>query len=260
MNIKTTIGFMGTGGIATALAKGFCGSPDFSGRVFVFDPNPEKTGTLKTLYPETVVVAESNQALIDNVDVIFPTLLPDILRDVAPTLTFRKENHIIQLAAGIKLSEAKSWFESAQSLVRCVPLPFASRRIGPVVLFGDDPLSESLLAMLGSVVKVSTEKDLEVLAAITGMMVSYYATVGETVKWGMSKGIDFQSALKYTTFMNEALSTLMRNDCTEDIEAFLLENTTPHGMNELGLKIMRDSGAYGPWIEALEQIGKHYKL
>lgn len=260
MSIKTTVGFMGTGGIATALAKGFCGSSDFNGQVFVFDRNPEKMGALKTLYPEKIVVAESNQNLIDNAEVVFPTLLPKVLREVAPSLTFRKENHIVQLAAGIKLAEAKPWFDPAQSLVRCVPLPFASRRIGPVVLFGDDPLSESLLALLGSVVKVSTEKDLEILAAITGMMVPYYAVVGETVKWGMSKGIDFQSALTYTTFMNEALSTLMRKDCTEDIEAFLLENTTPHGMNELGLKIMRDAGAYDKWSEALEKIGKHYGL
>ncbi len=128
------------------------------------------------------------------------------------------------------------------------------------MLYGDDVKSKALLGLLGSVLKVSTEKDLEILAAITGMMVSYYASVGETVKWGMSKGIDFQSVLQYTTFMNEALSTLMRNDCTENIETFLLENTTPCGMNELGLKIMRDSNAYKPWVEALEQIGKHYKL
>jgi pyrroline-5-carboxylate reductase len=84
--------------------------------------------------------------------------------------------------------------------------------------------------------------------------------VGETVKWAASKGIDFESALRYTTFMNEALSILMRKECTEDIEAFLVENSTPHGTNELGLNIMRISGAYGHWTEALERIGERYGL
>lgn len=258
--VDVTVGFMGVGGIATALTKGLCSSPDFKGRIFVFNPNSEKAKALQASYPDKVIVSTSNQELIDCAEIIFPTLLPNVLRKVASSLAFRKENRIVHLAAGIKLTEAKPWFVPARTVVRCVPLPFASRRIGPIVLYGDDVKSEALLALLGSVIKVGTEKDLEILAAITGMMVSYYALIGETVRWGMSKGIDFQSVLQYTTFMNEALSTLMRNNCTENIETFLLENTTPQGMNELGLKIMRDSNAYKQWVEALEQIGKHYKL
>ncbi len=251
---------MGTGGIAAALVKGFCGSPKFEGHVFLHNRSPEKAASLQTLYPDKISVMRSNQEVVDNAEIIFPTLLPSVLREVVSTLTFRKENRIAHLAAAIALPVAKPWYAPAGSVVRCVPLPFASRRIGPVVVYGDDFEIESLLSLVGSVVKVKAEKDLEILAAITGMMVSYYALVGETVQWGMSKGIDFQSALTYTTFMNEALSELMRRDCTEDIEAFLLDNTTPQGMNELGLKIMRDREAYESWVEALEQIGKRYGL
>jgi pyrroline-5-carboxylate reductase len=259
-SIVTTVGFMGVGGIASALTKGFCDSGDFAGRVFLYNPHTEKSQALKERYPDKIVVTRSNQELIDSAEIVFPTMLPGVLREVAPSLVFRRENRVVHIAAGIKLGEIKECFAPARGVARCVPLPFASRRIGPVVLYGDDPEIEALLALLGSVVKVGTEKDLEILAAITGMMVSYYAVVGETIKWGMQKGIDFQRALEYTTFMNEALSTLMRSDCTEDIEKFLLENTTPRGMNELGLKIMRDSNAYKAWSEALEQIGRHYGL
>lgn len=31
--IDLTLGFIGTGGIASAMVRGFCASPDFSGRI-----------------------------------------------------------------------------------------------------------------------------------------------------------------------------------------------------------------------------------
>lgn len=260
MVIDVKVGFIGTGGIATALAKGFCSSPEFKGKVFVFDINAERTTALKEQYPDKIVVALSNQELVDNVDVVFPTLLPSVLAKVAPSINFRKENHIIHIAAGTKIAKAASWFSPAESVVRAVPLPFAARRIGPAVLFGEDRLSYELLSLLGAVVKVKTEKDLEVLASVTGIMVPYYGLVGEIVRWCMTKGLDFRSALDYTTYMNEALSTLMRQDCTENIEAFMLENTTPNGMNELGWNEMKATNGYKPWRDSLEKIGKYYDL
>jgi pyrroline-5-carboxylate reductase len=260
VKINTTIGFVGVGGIASALIKGFCSYPNFTGKVIVCNRHVERSEAVRSLFPNQVIVAETNQDVINQAEVVFPTLLPKVLREVAPMLKFKKENHVIHLAAGINITESNGWYTPAQSVVRAVPLPFVSKRIGPVVMYGEDFKSEELLSILGSVIKVNTEKDLEILASITGMMVPYYATVGASVCWGISKGIDFQSVLKYTTLMNEALSMLMRHECKEDIGAFLKDNTTPNGMNELGLKITKEAKVYETWSNALEQIGKHYNL
>jgi len=186
--------------------------------------------------------------------------LPHILEKVAPDLDFRAENRIIHIAAGIKVEKAAPWFAPARSIVRSVPLPFASRRFGPIILYGSDPVSEDLLSHIGSIVKVKTEKEMEILAVVTGLMVSYYGLVGEIVTWCMEKGLDFQSALEYTNRMNESLSILMRTECTEDIEAFLIENSTPGGTNEFALRYLREKHAFDPWKEAMEIIGKRYDL
>lgn len=260
MKIRTDVGFIGTGGIATALAKGFCNADDFAGKIYVFDINESRTEDLRRSCPDKVVVAGSNQELIDRAEVVFPTLLPHVLEQVAPSLHFRKENRIIHIAAGIKIEKARPWFEPATSVVRAVPLPFASKRIGPVVLYGDDRMSASLLSLLGSVVSVVTEKDLEVLASVTGLMVSYYALVGEIVGWCGSKGMEFPGALEYTNRMFGALSDLMRLECGFDVEAFLMENITPSGTNELALNMLRANGAFKPWIDALDKIGERYDL
>ncbi len=260
MKLQTTVGFIGTGGIATALAKGLCGSEAFAGKVYVYDLDQARTEALRKCYPDSVVVAESNQQLIEAAEFVFPTLLPHVLAQVAPTLAFRRENRIVHIAAGTKIAKAAPWFAPARSIVRAVPLPFASRRMGPVVFYGDDAGSEELLSLLGSVVKVKTEKDLEVLASVTGLMVSYYGLMGEIVKWCVSRDMEFGDALEYTNRMCEALSRLMREDCTEDVEGFLMEHITPMGTNELALNMLRETGAYAPWLTALDRIGERYDL
>ena len=262
MKVNTTIGLIGTGGIATALAKGFCSSQDFNGKVILYSPNinTEKKNILLSFNPDQIFFAKSNQDLINEAEVIFPAVLPNNLKQVVEPLNFRKENKIIHIAAGIKLSTATKWYFSADTILRAVPLPFASMHMGPVVLFKKDDICEKVLSLIGSLVNVKTERELEILAAITGMMVPYYATVSETIKWGITKGIAFDSVLKYTTLMNEALSVLMRKECPEDINSFLVKNTTPNGMNELGLRLTKENGVYMSWFNALESIGKHYNL
>ena len=258
--VNADIGFIGTGTIASALINGICSSGGFGGSVYVSDTNKTNMLRLRETYPDFMVLAESNQEVIDRAEIVFPTVSPAVLREIAPELKFHEKNRVVHIAAGIKLQEANPWFKPAHSITRAVPLPFAAMRSGPVVLYSDDLLIEQLFSLVGSVVKVRTERELEILAVITGMMVSYYGLVGAVVDWSVSKGIDFRSALDYTTFMNEALSVLMRNECTEDMEIFMKGHAVPGSMNEKGWNILKEANAYEPWQEALNRIGVHYGL
>jgi pyrroline-5-carboxylate reductase len=256
--MNSRVGFIGAGGIAAALAKGLCGSEDFEGKVYVHDIDTTRAEALRNCCPDSVIVADSNQQVIDSAEFVFPALLPHVLEQVAPSLAFRGENRIIHIAAGIKLSNAAPWFAPAKSIVRAVPLPFASERIGPVFLYEKKKKSGELLSLLGSVVKMKTERELEVLAVVTGLMASYYGLIGEIVKWCASRDMEIQSSLEYTNRMCEALSQHMRSGCTEDLEGFIMEHTTPMGTNELALNMLREKGAYSHWIEALDKIGERY--
>ena len=42
------------------------------------------------------------------------------------------------------------------------------------------------------------------------------------------------------------------------MEKFLVENSTPGGVNELGLKLLRERGFYGEWREVLEKVYERY--
>ena len=75
--IDLTLGFIGTGGIASAMVRGFCSSPDFSGRInLTVHKNREKADALKKLFPDRISVHESNQTAVDDSDVVFICVLP----------------------------------------------------------------------------------------------------------------------------------------------------------------------------------------
>ena len=255
--VNTSVGFIGTGGIATALAKGFCNSPDFAGKVYVYDINVKRTSALKALFGEKIVVSDSSQDLLREAETVFPALRPEVLREIAPSLEFRPSNRVIHIAAGIRLAEARPWYSEARSVVRAIPLPFASRRMGPVVLYGDDDVCRDMLSLVGCVLKVPEEDHLDVLSSVTALMVPYFALVAEAGEWCAAKGMDKKDAIDYVCLMNGALSHLMRDECG-DIEGFMRENTTPGGLNDFALCFLRESGAYAPWARTLDQVYERF--
>ena len=205
-------------------------------------------------------MVDSNKQLLERAEIIFPAILPTILPEVASKLDFSPKHKIIHVAAGISLAEAKPYYENAGKTLRAVPLPFASRRMGPMVLFGDDDECEKLFTMFGSLIKVPAEKDLEILAVHTALMVPYYAVVNEIVKWSMKKGMSYENARDYICFMNSALSSLAVQDDVKDLEKYMLSIATAGGTNEEAQKILTEGGAYFPWQTAMESVGRRYGL
>lgn len=257
--IDARLGFIGTGGITSAMVRGFLSAPEFSGRVVLsVHRRREKAEGLKALFPERVEIYEDNQLVADRSDVVFVAVLPDQHTDVVRELRFRPDHRVVHITGGVRLEASRPLYAPALSAVRAIPLPFTARRMGPVLFYGDDELCRSLMGLIGTVVKVKSERDLEILGPVTGMMVPYYAMLGESVRWAEDKGMDFRTALDYCSYMNETLSSFMRTDCGADIEEFLVENSTPGGVNELGLRLLRERGFYSDWAEVLEAVYNRY--
>ena len=55
--IDLTLGFIGTGGIASAMVRGFCSAPGFAGKInLTVHKNREKADALKKLFPDRISV------------------------------------------------------------------------------------------------------------------------------------------------------------------------------------------------------------
>lgn len=257
--VNMTLGFIGTGAIASALVRGFCSSPEFSGSVILsVHKHREKAEELQALFPGRISVRESNQEVADASDVVFICVLPHQHGEVVRALRFRADQRVMHITGGAKLADSLVLYAPAKSAARAIPLPFAARRIGPLLFYGGDETLAELMSLIGTLVRVRSERELEILGPITGMMVPYYALLAESVRWCTDKGLDFRTALDYSSLMNEVLSSFMRADCGEDVESFLTENSTPGGVNELGLKLLRGRGFYGEWRDVLDAVYERY--
>ena len=241
------------------MVRGFCVSPEFTGKINLsVHKHREKAEALKALFPERVSIYESNQAAADGSDVVFICVLPQQHEAAVRALSFRADQRVMHITGGVKLADSLALYAPAKSAARAIPLPFAALRTGPLLFYGEDDMLAQLMSLIGALVRVKSECELEILGPVTGMMVPYYALLGESVRWAMDKGLSFRTALDYSSIMNETLSSFMRTDCGEDVESFLTENSTPGGVNELGLKLLRERGFYGQWREVLEAVYERY--
>lgn len=80
---ETTLGLLGTGKIGSAVVSGFCSPSGWQPRhVTVSARTKTKADALVARFPERVSIGASNQEIVDNSDVIFIGLLPNVAKEV----------------------------------------------------------------------------------------------------------------------------------------------------------------------------------
>lgn len=259
--LKTNVGFIGCGTLGGSIAEGLAGTPEYRGKIIISEPfNKARAEKLALKYHDKVELVNSHEKLLEKADIIFPTVLPAVLPEVVRGLKFCSHHKIIHVAAGVSLAQAAGYYTGAGKVLRAVPLPFAARRMGPQVLYGDDAECETLFTYFGTLIKVPAEKDLEVLAVHTALMVPYYAIVSEVVEWSKKKGMALENARDYICAMNAALSALLVDDGITDIPAYMKSIATAGGTNEEAQRILTEKDAYSPWQTAMESVGTRYGL
>src|SRR5512137_2702463 len=121
MNIQK-IGFIGGGNMASSLISGLIASGHSPKHLWVSDINPD---SLKALAENlNVNTTESNDAVINEVDVIVLAVKPQILGSVAKSaaaLIQQKKPLVVSIAAGISQQSLGQWLGAETAIVRCMP-------------------------------------------------------------------------------------------------------------------------------------------
>lgn len=245
------IGFIGTGVIASALVTGFCSIND-EHSICVSPRNADRAKELSNKF-HNVTVAASNQEVLDKSDWVVLSVVPSLGEEIIRPLKFRKDHRVINLMSDRKLPEIRSWIGETNILVHMVPLSFAAKRRGPIAIYPDIKEVKELFAPLGEIVGLNYQTKIEALAAVTGLMSSYYVLLNEIVNWGESKGLTRNEAADYTTSFFEALSYNAHSLGEEGLK-ILSEEMTKGGLNEMALKDIVKEKGISSWINALEPI------
>lgn len=186
------IGFLGCGKISSALCRGFA-SMDVTKRpkkLLVSRRSEDKSSALARSYPDLVIVCDSNEDIVQQCDVVFIGLLPQVARAELPKLQFGEKKLVISMMAAVGYDETKQLVSiDEKRLVRTVPLPSAARRSGPIVMYPPNSDAEQLLYTIGTPVVCTTEAQMKPMIAVTGHISSFFELMRTSEEFLTNQGV-----------------------------------------------------------------------
>lgn len=256
---KLTIGFIGAGRMATALAQGLISSGFVSAeRVVATDVVP---AALDVFAEQTAArVVESTSTVISESDVIFLAVKPQQMTQVLDGLsTLLEDRHlIISIAAGLPLSVYESALGSNRRIVRVMPNTpclvstcAAGFSTGGSATDGDAELVEAMLATVGVAVQVD-EKLLDAVTGLSGSGPAYVYQIIEAMSdGGVRVGLprDMATKLAAQTVLGAARMVLETGQHPGALKDAV---TSPGGTTIAGIHALEAGGLRGTLIDAIQ--------
>jgi pyrroline-5-carboxylate reductase len=239
------LGIVGVGAIAEAIVTGLSGCAE----IHLSPRSAERAGRLAARHP-AVHVANSNQAAIDPADVVLLCVRPQDAPAALSGLTFRAEQVVISVMAGIRLDALHALVAPAHDLVRAIPLPAVATRTGLTAIHPQNEVAEAIFEPLGGALTVDDERALDALSASTATIAAHLAYLDAISRWLVSRGIPQAAATRYVTAV---FGTLLSTGPT-DFATLAEEYATPGGLNEQFLAALRSACTFGVVEHALDDV------
>lgn len=253
------IGFLGTGKMATALARGWIRTGLVTAdRLVGSDPFADARIAFARDTGSTVV--ESNTEVVQRADVVIlavkPQMMNALLAEIAPVVTDRQL--IVSIAAGISLTTLATALGSSRRLIRVMPNTpalvgeSASAYAGAATATADDvAVVQRLLASVGRAFAVP-EQLLDAVTGLSGSGPAYAFVIIEALSdGGVRMGLprDVATVLAAQTLLGAAkllLETGLHPGVLKDQVA------SPGGTTIAGLHALENGGLRASLINAVE--------
>ncbi|CAL1156484.1 unnamed protein product [Cladocopium goreaui] len=256
-----SIGVVGVGTIGSALIRGLLspgpGAPAKLPRVVLSPRGALKAEALAEAFPGNVVIAKSNQEVVDEVECVIVAVLFKQVNEVFGALKFRKEQKVMTLTAGLMPTRLKELCAPATTCVSAIPLPPVAKRSGATLLTPRLPWAEAMLKVCGSCVVVETEAEFKRLLVVTCMMGDFYKRQLTAQQWLCSHGISEADA---ASWVSSTFATFAADSSGAQVDTFqkLVEEQTPGGLNEMVWRAQEEDGSYKSLCYSLDAV--HHRL
>ena len=256
--LQQTIGFIGAGQMARALASGFVTAgllaPE---RIVAADPMPEALDAWRQSVPGSRI-ADSNASVAQQADILLLATKPQqIAAALAPLKASSGGKLVISIAAGVKLATLAAALPKTR-LVRVMPntpclvgQSASGYCLGPGATAADRQLVAELLGAVG----LAFEVDEKLLDAVTGLSGSgpafVYVIIEALSDGGVRMGLprDVATALAAQTVRGAAQMVLE----TGEHPATLKDRVaSPGGTTIAGLQALESGGVRGTLMAAVE--------
>ena len=257
--MKNTFGFIGTGNMGGALAKGAAKTMS-ADSVFLSDGNAAKAQALAdSLGCKAVSVTEAA-----NCGYVFlgvkPQHLPGLMQDLAPVLAARQDDFVlVSMAAGVQMADIQKMAQGDYPVIRIMPnTPVA---VGSGVILYDttenvtpEALAQFLTNMaLCGFLDPLPEKLIDAGSAVSGCGPAFVAMFMEALAdGGVMCGLPRDKAMAYAARTLEGTAKLLL--ATGDHPGKLKDAVcSPGGSTIVGVQALEDGGLRSAAIHAVEK-------
>ncbi|HVX32769.1 MAG TPA: pyrroline-5-carboxylate reductase [Solirubrobacterales bacterium] len=235
------IGFVGSGNMAAAIARGLAGEVD--GMLF----SDSGSGRAAALDEELGGEALSNQEVAARADVVVLAVKPAALDAVAPSIRDAKE--VVSVLAATPLERLRAALPGAR-ILRTMPNVGVEVRQGVICVAGDAATEvRDTLAKIARVVEIE-EKDFDAATAVMGCAPAYLALAVEAIgDAGAADGLDPELSRELIVETAAGTAELLRRRDPADVRRAV---ASPGGSTEAGLKELDRLGARAAFVAAVD--------
>ena len=244
----TKIGVLGVGSLAEYLIRGAQGSP-FN---FIVSPRgAERAKSLAARYG--VKIAASNQAVVDQTDMVLVCLPAAEGVEILRGLVFRQGQSVLSTMAGAGLGPLQAACAPAVGFCSMMPGFANAFRAGPSLLFPPDPAWQHFLSHLGPVHEFGAPEPFETAAVFGAMSGASMFLMRQLADWYSAHGLPPKTAQRLVaeTFRGNAEVLLQASEPLEDIVRGV---TTPGGITEALVSTLRAQNALEAWEDAMDKV------
>jgi len=247
------LGFIGTGTISAAVIHGIGKAWGDGNQITVSPRSAEIAQALAERY-DWVHRAESNQAVVDDSDVVFLGVMPDQAREVIGALRLRDGQVLVSFVAGLEVAALQKLTGPNVKVCRVTPLPPIAQLEGPVMLYPGLAEVRQIVAPLGVLIEPESDAAMASLSTASGLMSSFFRLSQEAVVWLEARDLPRTQARDYVMAMFAALSqTALRHD-PATLEALPREHETPGGINEACREHLEREDWFAEFARAMDAI------
>jgi pyrroline-5-carboxylate reductase len=244
------LGFIGTGEITSSIVTGLCSFDAKPRSIWLSPRNPLTARSLADRF-SGVVIASSNQEVLDQAGVIVIAIRPPAARAVLSELRFRPDHQVISLVSALPWGSLSELVAPATRITRAVPLPSAAQRLSPTAIYPPDQLACDLFVDLGAVFPVETEKEFDAISATTATIASYCAFAERITSWLARQGVAESQSREYIARLFLGVTTTVL-DTDRSFQSLVANHATAGGINEQFLRLLAERGLLTSVSEGLD--------
>jgi pyrroline-5-carboxylate reductase len=235
------IGFVGSGNMAAAIARGLAGEVD--GMLF----SDSGSGRAASLAEELGGEALSNREVAERADVVLLAVKPAALDAVAPSIGAARE--VVSVLAATPLERLREALPDAK-ILRTMPNVGVEVHQGVICAAGEaSPEVRAALAKVARVFEIE-EGDFDRATAVMGCAPAYLALAVEAIAdAGADDGLDPELARELTVETAVGTAELLRRRHPADVRRAV---ASPGGSTEAGLKELERLDARAAFVAAVD--------